>query len=278
MLISLIVTTYNRPDALKLILQALNEQSDQNFEVIIGDDGSGEETVQLIKQLQAEVTYPLIHAWQKDQGFRLARVRNLAALKSHGDYLIFLDGDCIPRRNFIEVHRKLMQPKSIVAGNRVLLSQTYTETVLKQQKRIEFNSFPEWIKLYFEGCIKRIFPLINLRGYTSVLRQKNSWKKLRGCNFALFRKDFFNINGCDSSFEGWGYEDSDLAIRLIHNGIQIKSGRYASAVLHLFHKENDRSLQRENLQRLQERINSDQIKAADGLIELENELKRKEQA
>lgn len=112
MLISLIVTTYNRPDALKLILQALNEQSDRNFEVIIGDDGSGEETVQLIKRLQAEVTYPLIHAWQKDQGFRLARVRNLAALKSHGDYLIFLDGDCIPRRNFIEVHRKLMRPKA----------------------------------------------------------------------------------------------------------------------------------------------------------------------
>ncbi len=275
MLISLIVTTYNRPDALKLVLQALDEQNDKDFEVIIGDDGSREETTQLIKQLQSEVKYPLIHAWQNDEGFRLARVRNLATLKSHGEYLIFLDGDCIPRRDFIKVHRKLMQTNTVVAGNRVLLSQEYTNKVLASQERIESNSFFKWIKLYLKGNIKRILPLINLHGYSSKLRYNKSWKKVRGCNFALFRKDLFNVNGCDSSFEGWGYEDSDLAIRLIHNGIKIKSGRYASAVLHLFHKENDRSLQKENLQRLQKRINSDQVKAVDGILELQNKIKGK---
>ncbi len=273
MLISLIVTTYNRPDALRLVLKALDKQSDRDFEVIVGDDGSREDTAQLIKKLKDEVSYPLIHAWQEDQGFRLARARNLAALKSHGEYLIFLDGDCIPRPNFIAVHRKLMQPQRVVAGNRVLLSKEYTKLVLENQASIEANSLLKWIALYFKGNIKRLLPLINLRGYDSRLRQNNSWKKLRGCNFALSRQDFFSVNGCDSSFKGWGYEDSDLAIRLIHHGLHIKSGRYASAVLHLFHKENDRSLQKENLQRLQERIDSDLVQALDGLSELQNALK-----
>ena len=129
--------------------------------------------------------------------------------------------------------------------------------------------------MFFQGNIKRLLPLINLHGYYSRFRQNNSWKKARGCNFALSRQDFFDVNGCDSSFEGWGYEDSDLAIRLLHNGVKIKSGRYASAVLHLYHRENDRSQQQENLKKLECRLNSDQIKAISGLLELTKELGQK---
>lgn len=111
-------------------------------------------------------------------------------------------------------------------------------------------------------------PLIVFPYFQHLRNLKQKWKKARGCNFALFKDDYFKVDGCDSDFKGWGYEDSDLAIRLIHAGILIKSGRYATGVFHLYHHENDRSREKENLEKLNERLNSDIVKAENGISNL----------
>ena len=269
MLISVIVSTYNRPDALSLILKAFNYQTDRDFEVIIADDGSGVETRKTINRMIIDSNYPITHVWQEDKGFRLAMIRNRAATKAKGDYLIFLDGDCIPRANFIETHRKLAQNGFLVAGNRILLSEEFTSLVLKNEEKIWNYSFKNWFKIYLKKGINRLHPLIVCPYFNNLRNLKDNWKKARGCNFALYKKDYFSVNGCDSSFEGWGYEDSDLAIRLIHSGVKIKSGRYATGVFHLYHKENDRTLEKDNLNKLNSILNSDVVRARCGIEELD---------
>lgn len=269
MLISVIVSTYNRPDALSLILKAFNYQTDRDFEVIIADDGSGVETRKTINRMIIDSNYPITHVWQEDKGFRLAMIRNRAATKAKGEYLIFLDGDCIPRANFIETHRKLAESGFLVAGNRILLSEEFTSFVLKNEEKIWNYSLKNWLKIYLNKGINRLHPLIVCPYFNKLRYQKDNWKKARGCNFALYKKDYFSVNGCDSSFEGWGYEDSDLAIRLIHSGVKIKSGRYATGVFHLYHKENDRTLEKDNLNKLNSILNSDIVRARCGIEELD---------
>lgn len=268
MQISIIISTYNRPDALKLILQALDYQTDRDFEVIIADDGSRDDTRKMIAQMTVNCSYPILHVFQEDKGFRLSRIRNLAATKASGEYLVFLDGDCIPRASFVKAHRMLAQKKCLVAGNRILLSESFTKEVLEKQLQLQTFSFFRWFKIYLRGGINRLHPLIVLPYFHSLRNLKDKWKKARGCNFALFKEDYFAVNGCDCDFKGWGYEDSDLAVRLIHSGVSIKSGRYATGVFHLFHKENDRSNENENLKALQKRLNSDVIRAENGIDEL----------
>lgn len=267
MLISLIISTYNRPAALSLVLQALNYQTDKDFEVIIADDGSSDETRKLIAQMTINCVYPITHAYQEDKGFRLSRARNLAASKASGDYLIFIDGDCIPRPSFIKNHRKLAAKKTLVCGNRILLSEKFTKEIESKQIKVWNYNFFNWLKTYFTGGVNRLHPLITLPINTFRKPIKN-WKKARGCNLALFREDYLNVNGFDNSFSGWGYEDSEFAIRLLNSGVMLKSGRYATGLLHLYHKENDRSFEGENLKRLQDRMNSSITRAEDGIFEL----------
>lgn len=269
MLISVIVSTYNRPEALSLILNAFNYQTDKDFELIIADDGTKAEYQQSISQMMKCCNYPITHVYQEDLGFRLARIRNLAASKAKGEYLIFLDGDCIPRKSFIANHRKLLQKGFLVAGNRICLSEKFTNYVIEKKEPIWNYSVFKWFGAYFSRSIFRLHPLINLPYFQKLRNLKDNWKKARGCNFALHKDEFFAVDGCDSAFEGWGYEDSDLAIRLIHNGTKIKSGRFATGVFHLYHYENDRSHQDENYKLLCDRLNSDIIKAKSGISKID---------
>ncbi|MBV5324229.1 MAG: glycosyltransferase [Rhodospirillaceae bacterium] len=131
--ISVVVTTYNRPDALTTVIEACFAQDDLDFEIIIADDGSGHNTQQAIAALQARAPVPLRHVWQEDLGFRAARGRNLGTLAATGDYIIFLDGDCVPQRNFISQHRKLAQRGYLVSGSRILLSEAATLRTLNQR-------------------------------------------------------------------------------------------------------------------------------------------------
>jgi glycosyltransferase involved in cell wall biosynthesis len=131
MIISLIVATYNRSDALNLVFQSLETQTDKNFEIIIADDGSKEDTKLLVDSFKSSTSIPVIHAWHEDAGFRLAGVRNLATKRSSGDYLIFLDGDCVVQPDFISRHRALAKRGHMVTGGRILLAEKLTAHLLK---------------------------------------------------------------------------------------------------------------------------------------------------
>ncbi|MGZ8223749.1 MAG: glycosyltransferase family 2 protein [Methylobacter sp.] len=253
-LISVIVSTYNWPDALSLCLESLYCQNDRDFEIIIADDGST--LINLEKNqtycLKSPVSIKYIH--HEDQGFRAATIRNKAVAQSKGDYLLFIDGDCILRPDFIARHRQLAAFGHFIPGNRILLSRIFTEEVLAQHIPLHLKPLPYFVFLRLQNKINRISALFRLP--LGLLRnlQPKKWRKAMTCNLAIWKNDFMRVNGFDELFEGWGYEDSDLVIRLIYAGIERKEGRFAVSVLHLWHHQNDKSKQDLNYQLLMERL------------------------
>ena len=268
-LISLIVTTYNRPDALAAVLRGLIRQTDSSFEVVIADDGSEQETARTIEQLAKTTGLAITHAWQPDQGFRAAECRNRAILRSRGSYCIFLDGDCIPRRDFVERHRALAEPGFFVTGNRILLSPALTDRILREHIEAERWGIAALVRERLSGGINRLTPALHLP--LGPLRKLNDheWEGARSCNLAVWRRDLYRVDGFDAAFSGWGLEDSDIVVRLTRAGICRKDGRFATGVLHLWHPESDRSGLPRNRRRLDSVIGDHRIRALQGLSVLE---------
>lgn len=270
MLISVIVTTYNRPDALSAVLNALMEQIDANFEIVIADDGSAEPTRKAISAFRdmphASGLKKLIHVWQPDDGFRASAARNLGVFASQGEYLIFLDGDCIPRPDFIARHRLLAERGFMVSGSRVLLSEAFTKQLLSTGARaVHTRGLSYWLRQRLSGNTNKLVPLLHfpntaLRHYRSV-----KWNRIKSCNLAIWRDDYAMVNGFDESFVGWGHEDADLVLRLARHGIRRKGGAFSTEVFHLWHRENTRTTESENRRRVEERMKTGVIKADIGL-------------
>jgi glycosyltransferase involved in cell wall biosynthesis len=266
MRLSLIVTTYNRPDALRAVLLSLAAQTDCGFEVLVADDGSRPETAAAIAEAAADFSVPLVHLWQTDDGFRAAAARNLAVAASRGDYLVFIDGDCVLRPDFVARHRALAEAGWFVAGNRILLSQAFTARMLQASSgTLHADSRLTWLGRRLSGAINRWLPLCFLPGQGWRKAQPQRWRGARTCNLAIWRSDFDLVNGFDEAFQGWGHEDADLAIRLLHAGVRRKDGRFSTAVLHLWHHENDRSHLPENECRLADILGGDRVRAEQGI-------------
>lgn len=267
-LISVIVTTYDRADALAAVLRSLARQSDRQFEVVIADDGSGAATKMLIDEWRARLGVPLMHVWHEHRGFRAAEIRNRAIAVSRGTYCVFLDGDCLVRPDFIAIHRRLAQRGWFMTGNRVLLSPELTASVLRQDATPEIWGIGEWIWQRMRGGVNRLAPLLRIPlGPLRGLRPQ-AWQGARSCNLAVWRADLDRVDGFDANFSGWGREDSDLLVRLIRSGVRRRDGVFATAVLHLWHPEADRSQLPDNERRLDDVIKSDRVKAERGLSSL----------
>jgi glycosyltransferase involved in cell wall biosynthesis len=267
--ISIVVTTYDRDDALDAVLRALSRQDDRNFEVIVADDGSGPATRALIESWTPRFPAPLRHVWQEHNGFRAAQVRNRAIVASTGDYVVFLDGDCLPRRDFVAAHRALAEPGWFVAGNRILLSRTLTEDVLRNRREPETWSLGAFVRERLRGGINRLLPLVRfpIAGWRKAVAHR--WEGCRSCNLAVWRADLDRVDGFDAAFMGWGKEDSDLVVRLLHAGSRRKDGRFATGVLHLWHAPEDRSRLPENETRLGGAIGGARVRAEQGLSSLQ---------
>jgi glycosyltransferase involved in cell wall biosynthesis len=267
--ISIVVTTYDRDDALDAVLRALSRQDDTDFEVVIADDGSGPATKALIESWTARFPAPLRHVWQPHNGFRAAQVRNRAIVASAGRYVVFLDGDCLPRRDFVAAHRALAESGWFVAGNRILLSRTLTEDVLRNRREPETWSLGAFVRERLRGGINRLLPLVRfpIAGWRKAVAHR--WEGCRSCNLAVWREDLDRVDGFDAAFMGWGKEDSDLVVRLLHAGVRRKDGRFATGVLHLWHAPEDRSRLLENETRLGGAIGSARVRAEQGLSSLQ---------
>jgi glycosyltransferase involved in cell wall biosynthesis len=264
-LISVIVSTYNREDTLDVALRALSRQTDRHFEIIVADDGSGEATARVVQGWAAKTPLPVRHVWQEDRGFRLADIRNRGILASKGAYIVFLDGDCITRPDFVAAHRRLAEAGWFVTGTRILLSPDLTRRILLEGLEPEAWGMPQWLVRRSRGEVNRVSPLLELQlGAFRKLTAKR-WRGARGSNMAFWRVDLEKVDGFDTSFQGWGREDSDIFIRMIRAGVGRKDGRYATGVLHLWHHEADRSGLAENERQLVEILESDRISARRGL-------------
>jgi len=264
-LISIIVTTYERPDALDAVLRALSRQTDRDFEVIVADDGSGPETAAVVESWRRPLGVPLLHVWQEHRGFRAAQMRNRAVRQSCGSYCIFLDGDCLARPDFVAVHRRLAEPGWFVTGNRCLLSEALTQAILAQRLEAELWDAAVWMRQRISGGINRIAPVLRLPlGPLRKLRPR-VWQGARSCNLAVWRSDLDAVDGFDAAFCGWGKEDSDLLVRLLNSGVSRKDGAFATGVLHLWHSEADRSRLADNERRLAAVIASGRVRAEHGM-------------
>jgi glycosyltransferase involved in cell wall biosynthesis len=230
---ALLISTYNWPDALDLVLKSILNQTKFPNEILIADDGSKEETKMLIDKFRNDLKVPVSHIWQEDIGFRKSKILNKAIARTNADYIIQIDGDCILHKSFISDHLKSAQEGFYLYGSRVNILPKYVSEVF-EKRMTEFNFFSKEIKNRTRSLS---IPFLS-KLYKSHCGISN---KFRGCNVSFFRKDLIDINGYNEDFEGWGREDSDLVIRMGNNGVKAKRLRYAGILYHIYHKSNSKS-------------------------------------
>ena len=226
--ISLLITTYNREDALARVLKSVAEQTLLPKEVIVADDGSAESTRLLINEFQKWFPVPLIHSWQEDRGFRLSESRNRGIAASSGDYIIMIDGDMVLHRKFIESHKKFARKDSFVTGVRVFVDESLSKKMMKSGE----------LPGFFSSGIRRRLNTINCPTLSELCV---GLKGIKSCNMAVWKKDAVVINGFNCEFTGWGGEDTEFAIRLMNNGVNKRKFKFGGVAYHLYHKETDRS-------------------------------------
>lgn len=262
---SVVISTYNRPKALALVLQALSEQEVMPEQILIGDDGSKPETRELIEKW-ADKRLPIQHHWHEDQGYRKTIIMNRAFSHVTAPLTIFLDGDCIPGPEFVKDHLRLSQVGYLLAGPRILASPSYTNALESGQTGGFFGgSIVEKVGHRLKGEVNRLLPLLALPDASWRLTSPFRWELVRGCNFSVPTECVWEVNGFEESLYGWGPDDSDIAVRLINNGIKVKSGRFACPVLHLWHKEESRDGLSKNREYLQTAITEKRVHALRGL-------------
>jgi GT2 family glycosyltransferase len=267
--LSVVVSTYDWPEALDATLRALSEQSDPRFDVVVADDGSGRSTSAVIEDWRRVFGTRLRHVWQPDEGFRLALARNRGAADARSDYLVFLDGDCIPRRRFVSALLRCARPGWFVAGRRVELSRALTANVLSTAEPVHRWSSARWFgaRAAADG-LSALTPRDRRRVGARGVPEFEPHDRAYGFLVGLRRADFERVNGYDTRYVGWGEEDVDLAMRLRRLGLRCGHAGAPATVVHLWHPprpDPDRS----NGEMLSEVQDSAEVEAVLGLRELQ---------
>ena len=258
-LISLVITTYNRSEALLPVLAALADQDDKGFEVVLADDGSTAGHQDAIAAAASRFPRRLTHVWHPDVGFTASRVRNLGVAASNGSYIVLLDGDCIPETDFVRRHRGLREQGCFVNGSRVLLSPRLTQAAVNGETQVQGRSMAFWLGQRLKGDASKLSGLLRLPDFAARKHARFRWKGIRSCNMGVWRHDYETVNGFDESFVGWGHEDADFVLRLHNAGIQRKNGFCATEVYHLWHPEASRQTESRNAATVRERMRSAQV-------------------
>jgi len=233
---TVIISTYKQPDWLNLVLYSYVLQTEKCFEVLIADDGSGAETERVIHDYQEAFPFGLKHIWQEDQGFQKTQILNKAIKAASSDYLIFTDGDCMARPDFVATHLKLRQTKYALSGGYFKLSKTVSlsidKTILEQSLCFDKN----WLR--FQGQPKS-FKMNKLT--TSPLKAHlldvltPTKATFDGMNVSCWKEDLLTVNGFDERMK-YGGEDREVGERLTHIGVKFKQVRYRAICVHLHHE------------------------------------------
>lgn len=250
--IAVIISTYNSPDYLRRVLEGYRGQSRYPDELIVADDGSTEETTLVVREFAESAPFKVQHVWHEDSGFRLAEIRNKAVAAATSDYVIFSDGDCIPHPRFVEDHGRAIRTGCFVTGKRMLLRKNIS-------KGFAWTGLAHALSCWLQRELTGGHHLIRLPW---LIREKQGFKGLRGCNIAVFRSDLFEVNGFNEQIIGWGREDTELVVRLLALGRKRLELPFSALVLHLWHPENSRGSLAEN-DRLLESVVSSGISRCD---------------
>lgn len=256
MKLSLIIATYNQRDALEKVLAGVSLQSLQPDEILIADDGSGKSTRDLIESWRGNSSIPVHHFWHPDNGFLKTTILNQAVTAVAGEYLVFLDGDCVPHRRFIADHRALAERGFWVQGRRCFVREPFVAGFVPGKTRIW------WWAL--QGRVAR--PHKSFRLPFPLVFRNQEQRGILGCNMAYWRDDVVQVNGFDESYVGRGMgADSDLGSRLYNLGRRRKFVYGRALVYHLDHPIMPRPHFAENRARLLEVIRSGKTRAERGL-------------
>ena len=266
--LSVVVSTYEWPEALDAVLRGLAGQSDAAFDVIVADDGSTAVTEAVVAHWTQVFGGRLVHAWQPDLGFRLARVRNLGAANARGRYLVFVDGHCIPRRHFVAAIRRGAIPGWFLAGARLQLSERMSQMVLRE--KLPVGSWGATTLLArgrreIDGW-RLLTPRDRRRSWRPTLPDFAPDENSYGFCTGVARSDFEAVNGFDTRFVGWGEEDVDLAVRLRGFGLRCGYAGPRAVLLHLWHPTSV-SDDRATWWLLQQTIESGRLEAIEGYRE-----------
>ena len=256
---SLIITTYNSPHMLKEALQSIRRQSLLPLEVIVADDGSGEETRQLIQREQLDFPIPLRHCWQEDRGFRLSRIRNKALSMAEGEYIVLIDGDIVLHHHFIRDQQRYCQKGYLIQGSRIYIHRSGTQEVLERG----WSRISLWSKLLIYSLKGPYLPLLS----SLFSREKRDIWQLCGCLNSFWKADAYAINGYNEAYQAWGQEDNDFYARMQHYGLGIRKLKLVSLGYHLYHERRAPSLeaQQRNMPILQNTLEKKLIKCEEGL-------------
>lgn len=232
---SIIISTYNKPRWLELVLWSYHFQTVQDFEVIIADDGSTQETKKLVESFSKLTTFQIIHVWQEDNGFQKTKILNKAILASRSLYLIFTDGDCIARNDFVATHLKFRKPCLALSGGYFKMEETVSEKVNKAiiENQLCFNL--KWLREQGQSFSIKPNKLTKLKGFASFMNNITPTKAtFNGMNTSCWKKDILDVNGFDERMQ-YGGEDREVGERMMHNGVEFKQIRYSAICVHLHH-------------------------------------------
>ena len=256
--VALVVSTYNRPGELTKLLAGVSQQTRAPNEIIIADDGSKELTGKIISKWKESTGCNVRHVWQPDEGFRVAKIRNLAIRISDSDYYIFLDGDCVPHHRFVEDHIKLSEENVWVQGRRAFINQKNVPAY--------FPGVTNFLKWWIIGRASGLPKSFRWPG-VFWKRIDQGAQRIISCNMGVWARDLERVNGFDEAYEGWGLEDSDLGIRLYNAGLHRKIVYGRAVVHHLNHTESPRHELSSNQSKLDQTIQKKIIRCQKGLVD-----------
>lgn len=260
---ALMISTYNWPEALRLVFESVRRQTRIPDEVLIADDGSGEKTRELIEDFQKIFPCPLIHVWQEDKGFRKCIIWNKTIERVSAEYAVQIDGDCILAPRFIEDHLKFARNGWFTCGSRTLLTEKLTREILAAEK---FSLSP------FSRGVRNRVNALRIPPLSRFFRERYRAKKpyiSKGCNVAFWTRDLLAVNGYNENISGWGREDAEIEVRLMKLGIRRQSLKFGATQYHLHHTENDRSNDARNIEILNRALASPDYWTPNGIVKSE---------
>lgn len=273
MKLSVIISTYNSPAWLEKVLWGYQTQSVRDFELLIADDGSTAETTDLINQMRGELAFPVRHILQEDRGFRKCEILNKAVDASHGEYLVFSDGDCIPRSDFLQQHDERKEIGFFLSGGAVRLPLELSRRITREDILTQEAFDQSWLMKNGLKCsfLKKL-KLTQNRSFSDRLNRitptKATWN---GGNSSAWKRDILAVNGFNERM-GYGAEDREFGARLLHIGLHGIQVRYSAICIHLDHGRDYRTdaALRESSEIYQDTIKTKKTWTSDGITKRDN--------
>lgn len=273
MRVSVVVSTYDQPRALERVLWGYALQSDRDFELVIADDGSGPETRAVLAEVRARTGLDPVHVWQEDRGFRKCEILNRAILAASGDYLVFSDGDCIPRRDLVAVHRRHARPGRFLSGGYLKLPRHVSDRVTVDEVRSGRFADLRWLRAQGWRPGRRALRLTRSPWRAALYDQLTPTRtQFGGHNASTWRSLLLEVNGFDSEM-GYGGLDKALGYRLRNLGVQGVQIRHRAICMHLHHERpyRDAAVVERNRERLRTLRGSGEYRARLGIAELQGD-------